>query len=273
MPGDRPVPYAFYPTIPDSDDEAEQSLRPGDLFRRRQRRDERQQTSQSSVVENVALGIGRVELGVERHVAAGPVAPAAAAAAAAGPAPVVNLGPSHLGEAAQMPTDQPWCRCGNCAQLPTGLERKCCYDESFQLTNLQDTQFQPEQQCVLTSRLLLNHILHEVTVQLRWLDQRRYLGFRGDDLLFQLMEPSNYRYHAYRSYVNFMHGHLGKGNRRVIPSCVVTHIRSSWPDPGGNYTGYREPPADDDEEEPQQIVYPDELQVVLEEYAADDRNL
>ena len=248
---DKPVPYAFYPLLPDSDEEEEAlAMIPGDMFRRRLR------IRADATDETQEPGAG-----------------AATGAAAAGTRPRTNSpepdGPVQLGDAALLPTDQPWCRCGNCAQLPRRLERKCCFKECFDLTNVQDANFQPGGNCVLTSELIVQHILHPVTIQLRWLDQRRYLGYRGDDLLFRCMQPANYRYHAYRSYINFVYGHLGKGNRRVIPACVVTYIRTKWPDPEGNYIGYREAPAQDDGDAQQEYVFPDELEVVLAEFAED----
>ena len=37
-----------------------------------------------------------------------------------------------------------------------------------------------------------------------------------------------------------MHNHLGKGVRRVIPSCVVKRIREEFPSVDGNYTGFKD---------------------------------
>jgi hypothetical protein len=47
------------------------------------------------------------------------------------------------------------------------------------------------------------------------------------------------RYSSYRMFVSWSHGHLGKGIRRVIPSCVVRTIRESYPEADGQYTGFR----------------------------------
>jgi hypothetical protein len=51
------------------------------------------------------------------------------------------------------------------------------------------------------------------------------------------METKNFRYHAYRSYALYIHGLLGKFNRKVIPACLVKRIRDMYPSDGG-YTGY-----------------------------------
>ena len=49
-----------------------------------------------------------------------------------------------------------------------------------------------------------------------------------------------FRKQAYRHYVLDRYGYLGKENRKVAPSCVVTIIRKHYPSPTGVYMGYRE---------------------------------
>ena len=43
---------------------------------------------------------------------------------------------------------------------------------------------------------------------------------------------------AYKLFVYSKYGHLGKGQRIKISSCVLDNIRARWPDEDGNYTGY-----------------------------------
>ena len=50
----------------------------------------------------------------------------------------------------------------------------------------------------------------------------------------------SYRYAAYRQFCWFIHSRLGKGVRRVIPSCVISKIRERYPSEDGIYTGFKE---------------------------------
>ncbi|XP_059384748.1 P2X purinoceptor 7-like isoform X3 [Carassius carassius] len=56
-------------------------------------------------------------------------------------------------------------------------------------------------------------------------------------------EEERFRYLAYRSFVSWCWGYLGRSVRVVIPSCVVNRIRLQFPDPAGQYVGFR-PPLD-----------------------------
>ena len=55
----------------------------------------------------------------------------------------------------------------------------------------------------------------------------------------------SFRYSAYRQFTWWVHGHLGKTIRRVIPSCAAKKIRGVFPSEDGSYTGYF--PGDDDD--------------------------
>ena len=60
-------------------------------------------------------------------------------------------------------------------------------------------------------------------------------------ILYYGVHFRNYRYAAYRQYVWWIYQRLGRKQRKVIPSCVVSAIRKQFPEADGNYTGFKEP--------------------------------
>ena len=50
---------------------------------------------------------------------------------------------------------------------------------------------------------------------------------------------NSYRKAAYRQYILWRYKKLGRGNRRVCPSCVVLTIRHIYPANDGTYMGFR----------------------------------
>ena len=62
------------------------------------------------------------------------------------------------------------------------------------------------------------------------------IDFYNDD---NKMSPSNYRKAAYRQYILYCHGYLGRGNRLVVPSCALWKIRDIYSAPDHNYLGFK----------------------------------
>ena len=61
--------------------------------------------------------------------------------------------------------------------------------------------------------------------------------FFADDPEFS---SSSYRKAAYRQYIMYQHGYLGRAVRKVIPSCVVWKVRDNYLAPDKNYLGFKE---------------------------------
>ena len=130
---------------------------------------------------------------------------------------------------------QPVCTCGDCPpDMPTRVEQKCCMEEDLSSTHLTDFR---QGTCIYNCEEI-KHLFHRVSLRICWLSQRQYLHMTGDDLHFRHMKNENYRYHAYRSYVKYIYGLLGKFNRKVVPACLVKRIREFYPSDSGSYVGY-----------------------------------
>ena len=110
-----------------------------------------------------------------------------------------------------------WCICGNCTRMPTLDEKKCCQ----------------RRECITSYELFTNLCTDRHVLELAI---RACCDIRVEPLDFSM--PS-FRKAAYRQFVLWEHGYLGKGNRRIIPACAVKKIRSEYPSPDNVYMGFR----------------------------------
>ena len=111
-----------------------------------------------------------------------------------------------------------WCTCGLCRPMPQAVENKCC----------------KQSKCITTTshfaKLCLDPDVLEMCI-------RNTGDIRNDR---EDASTRAFRKAAYRQFILAKYGRLGKGNRRVCPSCVVLKIRKRYPSVIGVYMGYRE---------------------------------
>ena len=143
--------------------------------------------------------------------------------------PPVDQQPLNQPRLDQPPPDQPppdhpievpaWCYCGVCRPMPTQTGNKCCCKRRMQ--------------CMTTMPLFQHIVLDANVLEI----QMRY---REDVLaMAHHRNNENFRHAAYRQFVLWQHGKLGKGDRRVVPSCCVLSIRVRYPSANGFYVGFR----------------------------------
>ncbi|CAH3031609.1 unnamed protein product, partial [Pocillopora meandrina] len=111
-----------------------------------------------------------------------------------------------------------WCSCGNCQEMPTENECICCQEMDC-IT--EHGSFGPV--------CLLADVLRTALVGMHQVRNDRLEDYPSNDM----------RLAGYRQFTWWTYNRLGKGNRRVIPSCVVASIRRNYPDAAGNYTGIK----------------------------------
>ncbi|KAE8593616.1 hypothetical protein XENTR_v10019224 [Xenopus tropicalis] len=121
-----------------------------------------------------------------------------------------------------------WCTCGNCMPMKTEEESYCCMELSNK-KYLQDG-------CICHSRKFRRQCLKKTHLEF-------LLTF------WNLQGPTNeiscknrkLRQTAYRSFIAWIYGYLGRNNRKPIPACVVQKVRNTFPDPEGRYRGFLRP--------------------------------
>ena len=111
----------------------------------------------------------------------------------------------------------PWCVCGVCRRMPSKEENVCCKKRT----------------CV-TSYVMFNTIC--IDREVLQLAIRARCDICADKLDYS---TQSYQNPAYWQYTWWKYGKLGRGNRKILPSCVVLSIRQGYPAPDGNYMGFR----------------------------------
>ncbi|XP_040297380.1 uncharacterized protein LOC121008750 [Bufo bufo] len=121
-----------------------------------------------------------------------------------------------------------WCNCGQC-QILTSVNDCLCCTEIYALESL----LTPEINCIC------KHPRFTEVCQ----DSDQLIGLITSMQITtgRTMDSKNTRclcLAAYRAFTMWVHGPLGKHNRRPIPTCAVLKIRALFPDQNGCYTGF-----------------------------------
>ncbi|XP_062597066.1 P2X purinoceptor 7-like [Saccostrea cucullata] len=124
-----------------------------------------------------------------------------------------------------------WCDCGSCEVMRTTVECICCTEISA-VDNIRESS---DLECITNHQTFIDNCLNLRVLEVSLYDYIQSEGPIDDN------EPINeiYRYVAYRRFVLWIWQRLGKGNRKVLPACVVSKIRNTFQ--SEHYTGFQYP--------------------------------
>ena len=110
-----------------------------------------------------------------------------------------------------------WCKCRQCQPMAREIENKCCGNRN----------------CITFRRRFEKLCLDAEVLELCIKNRADIRNDREDN------STSSFRKAAYRQFILDRYGYLGKGNRKVAPSCVVLRVRRQYPSATGIYMGFR----------------------------------
>ena len=125
-----------------------------------------------------------------------------------------------------------WCKCGECNIEKREIDCLCCQEvdalnSKFDRENMSCVIKSIEFETLCINKLVLENVLTEQHES------------RGDHME-KTWSNWSLRYAAYKQFIWWVFKSLGKGNRRVIPSCALWRIRKLYPEPNREYTLYSE---------------------------------
>ncbi|KAL3854917.1 hypothetical protein ACJMK2_014152 [Sinanodonta woodiana] len=126
-------------------------------------------------------------------------------------------------------TNTKWCLCALCQVMPTTEESQCCQE----ISKAKITGFNEVLQCITDHPGFLSVCLDPYVLETAYYQYRQQYD--------QHMEDSNERrrYVAYRQFVRWCWGFMGKEVRVPLPACAVNKIRQAFP--SDTYTGFKWP--------------------------------
>ncbi|XP_061195119.1 P2X purinoceptor 7-like [Saccostrea echinata] len=124
-----------------------------------------------------------------------------------------------------------WCECGSCEVMRTSIECVCCAEISLTQQICEDCNLE----CITQHQTFIDNCLNERVLEVSLYNYIQTEGPLDDN------EPINevFRHIAYRRFVLWVWHRLGRGNRKVLPSCVVNKIRDRFS--SNSYTGFKYP--------------------------------
>ena len=123
-----------------------------------------------------------------------------------------------------------WCACGHCRAMETEIENFCCRDTNKALDN-----YFEGHKCITESEgfkmVCLSKPVLDTALSV-------FNHFRGDSI--ENIDNKSYRLASCKQYIFWVYNYLGKGVRKVIPSCAVWKIRNEFKSENNLYVPFAE---------------------------------
>ncbi|XP_075707197.1 uncharacterized protein LOC142741743 [Rhinoderma darwinii] len=132
--------------------------------------------------------------------------------------------------AASVQPVESWCQCGNCINLPTEEECVCCKVIRNVLNKMEEDE---PISCITEHHTFIGTCLNKE--QLTLCESYRCFGPTRQAPL----NNRSLRMVAYRMFTVWVHGYLGRKNRRTIPACAVQKVRAMFPEENQVYVGFK----------------------------------
>ena len=137
---------------------------------------------------------------------------------------LLGMGRGSLNFARNITADEPeepdppentpqWCSCGVCRPMPDEQENLCCKRMTC------STSYR------VFSKICLDRDILDVSIKAR-------SDIQAEEFNFSM---ESFRKATYQQFALWRYGKLGRGNRYVIPSCVVLKIRDTYPAPDNTW--------------------------------------
>lgn len=125
------------------------------------------------------------------------------------------------------------CKCGHCVNMSTDREQICCHNHDGNIRRqYKDTLYM----CITQHPMFREVILHPLAQELAW---SFYVDQYGRDAFISENENDWRRHIAYRQCARWIWNRLGRSVRRILPACVISEIRQSYPSMTNVYTNFQ----------------------------------
>uniref|UniRef100_A0A914PZS7 P2X purinoreceptor 7 intracellular domain-containing protein n=1 Tax=Panagrolaimus davidi TaxID=227884 RepID=A0A914PZS7_9BILA len=129
-----------------------------------------------------------------------------------------------------------YCGCGNCQPMNNSVEAFCCAEILRASTSAAENYSKFSHDSCLCENETIKNVVENLTELKLFIDTCKWLGNQEDDEIDLLTK--NYRFALYKKLTLLIHGPKQANERLPLPSCLVSFVRSTYPDEDEEYVGF-----------------------------------